>query len=338
MGRMLNSGKRCVFILPYFGKFNNYFPLFLKSCGRNKAYDWMIFTDCKEKYKYPSNVHIIQMTLNELKKIAEKKLGISISMETPYKLCDYKPSYGIIFEEYIEKYEYWGHCDCDLIFGNLDLILTPLLEEGYYKIFAAGHLTLYKNTYDNNRRFMKKYQGEELYKKFFQTDEICVFDEDCVGGKNPEKKNVHAIFLMDKAKVYARDLSMNTSTTSGMLVNEYYDEKKREFVKEKYIPRRYYWNAGNLFSLEWDSANDKIISKEYLYIHLQMRKMRLKNAVEKYDKFQILPDRFIPVKEIPRNKKELKVRSIRRTYYFWFDFYEKKVRRKINKTLHSKKV
>ena len=38
--------------------------------------------------------------------------------------------------------------------------------------------------------------------------------------------------LMDKAKVYARDLSMNTSTTSGMLVNEYYDEKKESLLKK----------------------------------------------------------------------------------------------------------
>ena len=46
--------KKCVFILPYFGKFNNYFGLFLKSCGKNTEYNWLILTDDKEKYNYPS--------------------------------------------------------------------------------------------------------------------------------------------------------------------------------------------------------------------------------------------------------------------------------------------
>ena len=34
--------KKGVLILPYFGKFNNYFPLFLKSCGYNPSYDFLI--------------------------------------------------------------------------------------------------------------------------------------------------------------------------------------------------------------------------------------------------------------------------------------------------------
>ena len=63
--------KKCVFILPYFGKFNNYFPLFLKSCEKNPTYNWLIFTDCKEKYNYPENVDVVDMTLQELKKKAE---------------------------------------------------------------------------------------------------------------------------------------------------------------------------------------------------------------------------------------------------------------------------
>lgn len=34
--------KQCVLILPYFGKFNNYFPLFLRSCAANPSYDFLI--------------------------------------------------------------------------------------------------------------------------------------------------------------------------------------------------------------------------------------------------------------------------------------------------------
>lgn len=328
---MMNPIKKCVLIIPYFGKFNNYFPLFLKSCQANSMYEWIIFTDCKDEYDYPENVHVIYTTLKKIKNIAERKLGFSISMETPYKLCDYKPSYGFLFEEYIQDYEYWGHCDCDLIFGNLNEILTPLLDKGYGKIFAAGHLTIYKNTFENNRLFMKPYKGKEIYKEAFTTDKIYVFDEDCIGDKNPEGKNIHAIFLSEKTRIYAKDLSMNASTTSGVFVNEYYDDKNRFFVKEQYRPKRYYWNNGDLFSVGWDSDTKNIIMQNFIYMHLQMRKMRMKDNVVKSSCFQILPDRFVPEKNIPIEKKELKFISIRRTYFYWIDVFKRKLENKYKK-------
>ena len=328
---MMSQNKKCVLLLPYFGKFNNYFPLFLKSCEANSMYEWIIFTDCKNTYDYPQNVHVIYTTLTEIKNIAERKFGFSVSMETPYKLCDYKPSYGFLFEEYIKDYEYWGHCDCDLIFGNLDEILTPLLEKGYDKIFAAGHLTIYKNNVENNRLFMKDYKGESFYKEAFKTDKIYAFDEDCIGDINLNRKNIHTIFLNQKTKIYSKDLSMNASTTSGKFVNEYYDDERRIFIKEKYIPRRYFWNNGSLISMEWDDNEKNIITRKILYMHLQMRKMRVKGNIVKSDCFQILPDRFISEKSIPFNKKEMKLVSIKITYFYWKDIYTKKILRRIKK-------
>lgn len=51
--------KKIVFIIPYFGHFNNYFSIWLHSCANNPTIDWMIFTDCKVKYNYPRNVKVI---------------------------------------------------------------------------------------------------------------------------------------------------------------------------------------------------------------------------------------------------------------------------------------
>lgn len=72
---MRKKNKRCVLILPYFGQFNNYFPLFLKSCDANPTYTWMIFTDNEFKYACPENVHVIKTTLDEIRKIAYEKFG-----------------------------------------------------------------------------------------------------------------------------------------------------------------------------------------------------------------------------------------------------------------------
>lgn len=319
---MRQEDKICAIILPYFGKFNNYFELFLKSCSFNTKFQWFVFTDSDEEYHYPSNVCVIKMTLQDVKRITEKKLGFSIQLDTPYKLCDYKPAYGFIFEEYIEGYRYWAHCDCDLLFGNLEKLLLPILEEGYDKIFAAGHLTIYKNTMENNRRFQGTYKGERIFEKAFTTDTIYVFDEDC-----RYDHNIHSIFLEQNARIYSEDLSMNPSVYSAKFIRSSYSQKDRDFVQEKYIPARYYWHEGNVISLFNDNGN--IIRREYTYIHLQMRKMRINQDVFDANTIQILPDRFRAEKKLPMTTKELKEHSIGFPYLYWLDVYKKKIKRRL---------
>lgn len=321
---MMDVDKKCVFILPYFGKFNNYFELFLRSCGRNPMFDWLIFTDDYNRYNYPPNVKVVQTTLANIKELAEKKLEMTVSLETPYKLCDFKPAYGLIFEDMIRDYQYWGHCDCDLIFGNLRKILLPLLDEGYDKLFAAGHLTLYKNNHYNNRRFMRKYKGDLIYRNIFSSEKIGWFDEDMYDN------NVHSIFLEDEARVYSQDLCMNAAISSAKYVRAYYDFSKREFVKMPYVKARYFWSNGEMFSLD---LKDNIVKQEYLYMHFQMRKMRMEEKVLEADVIQILPDRFVCVKKIPDSYNEMRGYAIGFPYLYWIDEYKKKFRRRIRKTL-----
>lgn len=318
----MTKSKKCVFILPYFGKFNNYFPLFLKSCEKNPDFDWLIFTDCQDKYSYPNNVHKIVLTLDQVKKLAEQKFEFSVCLKSPYKMCDYKPAYGFLFEEYIKEYGYWGHCDCDLIFGKMAIFLDPLFMEGYDKIFAAGHLTLYKNTPENNRRFMKPLNGHYLYKKAYTTNDICVFDEDCAG-----HDNVHSIFLKDGVKVYENDLSMNLSTRYAKFVRAYYDPAVREFVTENYRKARYYWDHGNILRIEQNG--NSVASTSFLYLHLQLRKMRIGKGLDEI--IEILPDRFVASKKIPETKKELRIWTIGFPYLYWLDVYIKRIGRKLTR-------
>lgn len=324
--------KRCVFVLPYFGKFNNYFQLFLNSFSFNSSYDLFIFTDCIENYNYPSNVKVIKTTLFEVKTIAEQKLGFKVCLGNPYKLCDFKPAYGLLFEEYISGYEYWGHCDCDILFGNLEKLLTPLLEQDYDKLFAAGHMTIYKNAYDNNRRFMSEHNGIAIYKEAFTTPDIYVFDEDCQTKHNNDN-NVHSIFLENGNKVYADDLSMNCAAGSAKLIRASYIPRERRFVKMPYVKARYYFSNGNIFSLELtenEITENELNRKEYLYMHFQMRKMRTSGNLSNQDIIEILPDRFRACKKIPSNIKELKFQTIGFPYLFWFDVFIRKLKRTLN--------
>lgn len=60
--------KKIGIVVPYYGKFPNYFALFLRSCENNPTIDWIVFTDIMEVVEYPKNVLRVQMTFQELKK------------------------------------------------------------------------------------------------------------------------------------------------------------------------------------------------------------------------------------------------------------------------------
>ena len=81
-----------ILIIPYFGKFNNYFELWLKSCEYNTDFDWLIFTDDKTNYQYPENVHVHYTTFENIKDRINNLFEFEISLDSPYKLCDFKPA------------------------------------------------------------------------------------------------------------------------------------------------------------------------------------------------------------------------------------------------------
>ena len=110
---------KCCFIVPYFGKLPKEFPIFLKTCGFNKGFDWIIYTDDHTYFDYPQNVIVKYMEFSDFRELAESKFDFSISMDSPYKLCDYKPAYGLICEEDIVEYDFWGHTDIDVVLGDL---------------------------------------------------------------------------------------------------------------------------------------------------------------------------------------------------------------------------
>lgn len=322
------------FIVPYFGTLPNYFQLFLESCSVNKDYEWLIITDDQQEYSYPENVKRVVMSFEELKKIVSSKFDFKINLKNPRKLCDYKPAYGFIFEDYLKEYEYWGHCDIDTIMGKLDDFLPPLLEKNYDKLFTLGHFILYKNSKENNRRFMKSFGGQCLYKQSFQTDSITTFDE-----TYGNDKNVNSIFVKDGAKVYEKDLSFNVNLyisrfTQIIYANKHYitlkSPSKILFIWDKNGLKYFYINKGNLQS------------KEVMYIHLQQRKMKVsKKMIYDNEPFAIIPNTFYSLKDkIPKTvndfyKLKKNALSFQREKVFlkwkWFGL-KKKVLNFFNKT------
>ena len=113
--------KKIKIIIPYFGKFPKFFPYFLMTAKWNSKIDFLIVTDQELSGLEAFNINNItfqKTTLNELKEKIQRKFDFEVSLNTAYKLCDFKPAYGYIFSDECEGYDYWGFCDTDILLGG----------------------------------------------------------------------------------------------------------------------------------------------------------------------------------------------------------------------------
>lgn len=279
--------RKCCFVILYFGEFPSYYELFLKSCKFNKEYDWLVVTDNAKKYEYPQNVHILQMSFKKLKKLFNEKLGFEVTINSYHKLCDYKPAYGFIFEKELENYNFWGYCDLDLLFGNLNNFITDDMLNSYDKLFCLGHFTMFKNTYENNRIFLKEYKGELLYKKVFTTEKTMIFDEPYGIGRG---SCINDMFMYYDKKIYMEDFSLNLTIAPANIVRAKYDVKENIFKNIKYRNSIFLWRKGNLYRVYVKNKN--ILKEEFNYIHFQSRDMKMEANILKEDTIKILGDGF----------------------------------------------
>jgi hypothetical protein len=171
--------KRILFIITYIGKYPWYFSYFLHSLRYNPTVDFLFFTDNHElNLNYPANVRIVPYSIEEFKSNASIALGFDVSVESGYKLCDFRPAYGYIFSDYIINYDFWGYCDIDVIFGDIRLFMTnELLNE--YDIISARHdyLTGCFALYRNNQLMRELFKQSKDYREVFTNPRNYFFDE-----------------------------------------------------------------------------------------------------------------------------------------------------------------
>lgn len=321
--------KNCCFIIPYFGTFPNYFPLFLKTCSWNKNFNWLLITDNNTHYEYPENFNVIKMSFVELQTLVQSKFDFNIKLCNPYKLCDYKPAYGYIFEEYINDFKFWAHCDVDTLMGNLSSFITEDLLDEYDKIFCIGHMVLYKNNYENNRRFMSKFKNRILYKDVFTTNKICWFDEEY-----HDEYNINQLFLSLNRKVFKTDFSLNLRALPTKFVRTRYlgtdiYKYNHGYKVETYREAVYTWDNGHIFRYYMDDDNLK--REEFLYAHFLHRKMSMDKHVLDLDIFKFIPNKFLPLEASQVSVENFK--KIKK-YSFNTHYINVKIKPKLKKILH----
>lgn len=288
---------RIALVVPYFGRFPGNFQTVLNSCEYNRdLVDWIFFTDDKRKFVFPSNCHVFYCSFNDIKRRIQQLYDFEICLDNPYKLCDYKPSYGHIFSEELQGYDFWGHCDIDCIFGKLSTFLEDRILE-YDRILRLGHLCLYKNKDSVNKRYMLPIDGKYRYKEVFQSNKNCIFDE------NNVSNNVCIDTIWEHYKfsrLYCDNIIANIYYKTNRFVI-LFQVKGAQYQKRYHENMQFYWSDGHVYLLRVDKK--ELIKKEFAYIHFMKRRMIFVGN-EKYRCLKIVPNKFIAVKKIPETIEE----------------------------------
>lgn len=241
----------------YFGKLPNYFELWLKSAQYNPRIDFFIFTDDIVE-NVPENVKVVYLTIEEMKKLAEDKLQQQIVLDKPYKCCDFKPVYGVIFADYVSDYEYWGHFDIDLIMGDLYSFLIKYNYETYDRFMHLGHFSFYRNCERVNEYY--KLPGSLVgdYKTVFSTAKSFAFDE---------MLGMGSIYASNKLPVFNQKIYADISCHHKRF--RLSDLCCVEGKVSNYKYQVFYWKEGKTYRSYL--KNGKIFDEEFAYIHFQKR-------------------------------------------------------------------
>ncbi len=295
--------KSIIFIIPYFGHFNNYFEIWLNSCAHNPTVDWLIFTDCKDEYNYPKNVKVVYTTFDEIRTRFQSFYDFPISLEKPYKLCDFRPAYGEVFYEYIKDYDFWGYCDTDLVWGDLRKFFTSEMLDRYDKIGNRGHCCILRNTEAMRNAYRYKSSHIVTYTDAFSSDLAFCFDEDKAFGR------------------YCKECKMQTSDNFTFFDIDYRHDDYRVPLYENeqfnvYAHNIFEYDNGKLFLLSIDANSNEFLKKEISYAHFQKRKMTVDISVNEYNYFLVYKDTFAKYfSTTPEIIKKLDPKSFSRKLY-----------------------
>lgn len=248
--------KKVCIVVCYFGKLPNYFKLFLASCKFNNEFNWILFCDDDiSGYIIPNNVHVVNISFESIVDVIKNKLSPKYVCKKPYKLCDYKPAYGVLFDEYLKEYDYWGHCDLDMIFGKLYPFLLYPIQNGYDKILSHGHLTLYRNIPFVNMRFKLCFSGIEA-DYVFRFNANFGFDE---------KRGINQIY-----REYGFSWWKNSKIFLDTKIPSHSSEITFYNISNGKCQLPVLRN-GHLYLYTINDKNE-IVHNEFAYIHLQKRK------------------------------------------------------------------
>ncbi|MEO0794386.1 MAG: DUF6625 family protein [Verrucomicrobiota bacterium] len=245
---------RALIIAIYFGKLPSWLPLWFESCANNPSFNWLLISDQTIEVKPPSNVLVKHMTLDSFQKTATQTLGLEACLPGPYKICDFRPAFGVIFAEEIAGYDFWGYCDLDVIFGRLDRFLTDEVLTKHDQILVRGHLCLLRNSETINNAFRSESAGPGFENVFTQSKHY-IFDE---------WHGIHAIMKSMAVPLYVEEVCADIIPDRAAF---------KTSRGTNYTHQAFVWRDGRIERLFRKDANAPLESEERAYIHFQKRKL-----------------------------------------------------------------
>jgi hypothetical protein len=270
--------KSIIIIIPYFGKFPEWSDLFFETLRCNSSIDFYFFTDCDiEIYEY-SNIKYQKISFEDYISFVNNRIDLNFNPPNPYKLCDLRPLYGYIHYDIINKYDFYGWTDMDILFGDIRSFYTEDILSKYevlstHNVRISGHLSLFKNSKKNIMMFKKIYNWKEaLYKKDF------------VGIDEHGLTNAYTLTIVDKIN---QKYNLKINNWFSVLLSKL--KKKKLYLKEQYttpftqIP----WIDGTINSEQpntWYYIDGKVTNnrdglRNFIYIHF----MNFKNSQWRHD-------------------------------------------------------
>ncbi|MCE7592520.1 DUF6625 family protein [Vibrio fluvialis] len=238
---------KILIIVPYYGELPKYFKHWLKTCEENQQLDWLIVSDDKNEYikdSLPKNVRYLNLNIEVLQERVNKIIGFDFRYFTPYRLCDCRPFFGMMFKEQTSKYEFWGWSDIDLLYGDLSTFINQARLNEFDKIYNKGHLSIVKNSQLVNSMILELISDNQV-KQIFLSKYSEGFDE----------RYFNDAFLKKGLKIM--------------------DEKECIDISPRFYEFRNLNDNNKMVAVNYN--NGKIIDsegKEYPYIHFQKRNFR----------------------------------------------------------------
>lgn len=259
MPRRTNEGirARVLIIAVWFGRFPDWMPLWLESCGQNSKFHFLVVTDASRAgYNIPVNVSIVNRSMEQVAESFRQFNGAPVSLTSVYKTCDFKPLYSCLTSLVPGVWDYWAHCDLDMLFGDLSRYITDDLLESHDRIFGLGHFSIYANNSLANR-FYRRPHPQLNFREILGDPKHRGFDE---------HQGVNKIWKLHGGRFYENE----------SLVADIDPHILKVTLNPAGRLRNYRWQvlgyrAGRVFRIA--ATPTKIVRHEFMYVHFQKRKM-----------------------------------------------------------------
>lgn len=260
-------------VIPYFGRWDEWAPLFFETVRRNASVEFLVFTDCDMEGLTVPNVRVTSLSFAEYVAMANERLGISFAPDNAYKLCDLRPLLGRIHQPEFDGFDFYGWCDVDLLFGDIRAFYTDEILDRYdvlstHEHCISGHFALFRNTQRNRDMYRCIYRWEEALRRpeFVGIDErgitnaylMTVFD------RFNEKFHRHVANPLTRAlaRRRRRRLLLKEQYTTPFVARPWLDGSL-----DSAQPDEWYYRDGHI-------TNHRDGEREFIYIHFMNFKSR----------------------------------------------------------------